>query len=139
MNKERLTILRNALLSIKEDRKFQGLLFRYDTWAERTNKDAELGSCGTSGCALGLCPILFPNHFQVQWFDGKYGGRIAYSGKPQGNMAMARDFFDLPSDEAAWDIFNGLYLNDAGERLLLRDITPKMVAARIGEYLQRQE
>jgi hypothetical protein len=141
MNKERLTILRDALLSIGNDRKFQDLTFRYDTLAERDNKDKELGECGTAACALGLCPLLFPDQLRIQWSgEDSRTGRIQYVERDISDaIDVARAFFGLSIKEAL-DIFGGQYLNDESAGYIpMRDVSPRQVAARIDELLQRQD
>lgn len=104
-------------------------------------KGAEKG-CGTAGCALGECPIVFPR----QWsFVGQGVGEVSKpclkKFKSEGSSFLsAVEFFDIDEDEADHLFQPGTqYPNVWGGKELNHHATRKQVAANIRAFVARKE
>ena len=98
------------------------------------------GTCGTRGCAIGECPIVFPR----SWKFGKNGSpvlkkskNIAYSGKNIGYSGVM--FFNLSFDE--FDaLFKGNALNNSSGRQVFKFLSitakRKTVANRLRKFVE---
>jgi hypothetical protein len=66
MNKERLEKLANHLLTGQLGHKN----FNLDHWNTGFKQDESFNQCGTTGCAIGECPIIFPEYWRFEPKDG---------------------------------------------------------------------
>lgn len=132
MNRERLTILRDALRTYHFDEK---LRFNMGTWHETiAEQDEDYRPCGTVCCAAGLTPHIpqfkdlvqiitprdrpkYKNHEYFSWFT------------------FCRDFYGVTGEEYE-ELF--LFENDVPPVGFICDITPQMVADKIDEMLSRE-
>jgi hypothetical protein len=77
----------------------------YNTEADMTAPVADISDyepvgaprCGTAGCAIGECPILFPR----SWKFNSYGWPTLRAGSHSDPMDAAREFFGLSYGDAA--------------------------------------
>lgn len=96
--------------------------------------------CGTTACAIGWMPAIFPR--QVCWVgeDRPYGdlnvglrsaGAARRVGKAR-NFAVAQRFFGISYEEA-------LHLFNPGDISLRYDATPKQVAKHIRRFVRERQ
>lgn len=92
--------------------------------------------CGTLGCAIGECPILFPRHWH---FDAECGYWPKLKSGPTTSSDGAADYFNLSRPEVFHlfvpvmqrpDEFGGQYLD--------RDATRHQVARNIYAFLKKK-
>jgi hypothetical protein len=105
--------------------------FYFGTWVKEWKNE-----CGTVCCAIGWCPVVFPEHFKWCYDTTNVLFR-------RGNDWMiaawhSEDFFDLTDDE-----FSHLFHPNAqeqvfGGRKLDERSRPKTVAANIREFVNRK-
>jgi hypothetical protein len=144
MIKKRLIILRDALLKFDESnkRKRRKIHFNMRRWATKRPEHLRgVGAppgCGTACCALGLGATLpelkklgLSLHFA---FDGMAVVRFKGLGYADGYQ-VAEKFFRIGYEDAEY-LFNPHKYTDFA---CMDSITPKMVADRIDELLNRAE
>lgn len=124
-NIERLTKLAEHL----ETGKLGHKIFDFSTYnANRNGDDMGTARCGTAGCAIGECPIVFPD----EWKFDKLGGIVLRSGDDH------TVFFDITDEQ-----YDHLFLpNDQdcetyGGEELGKDATRYQVAANIRAFIER--
>jgi hypothetical protein len=93
--------------------------------------------CGTSGCAIGECPILWPHH----WCFGPCGSPILRTSTWGYDSAQdAQEWFDIGFDQRAHlfvpeqqmtNLFGGKYLKETA--------TKEEVAANIRAFVAKME
>jgi len=129
MNKDRLLKLAAHIISDKVGHK-EFNFNHYNTGFV----DAIFNTCGTSGCAIGECPIAFPD----EWLFSIGGMPILSSGH-YGTEFSARKFFDLSEGDYEFLFLPNTYgvtykFNKFG---LPPTATAKMVSDRIIEYCDK--
>lgn len=115
MHKERLLKLAEHLESGKLGHKE----FDMSTWNSANGPE-----CGTSGCAVGECPIIWPE-------DWKFGPHGHPTVRAYSVYASAQIWFGLTITEC-YDLF----MPDSYPQ---NHITPKVVAARIRSFVAQKE
>ena len=145
MNRDKLIILMNALYS-EQEKKDRGLskFWDFSYFAINRNEDGKekfLGDCGTSGCALGMATLLFPNELGVCWSKFRVSnnkwGTIIHRQDGSEDLVAASSIFDIDI-KTAEAIFAGNYFYGDDEYAMPRsNVSPKMVADRI-KLLLRQ-
>lgn len=121
MNKKRLLKLAKHL----ESGKLGHAHFDFTTFHE--GKPTKL-HCGTSGCALGECPVVFRKDWE---FEGR---EVSLRGKHLGAYLSAEIFFGLQQREV-YELFNPF----TQWSRLHASATAKEVAANIRAFIERKE
>lgn len=107
--------------------------FDFGHWNVGTDDPSK---CGTNGCALGECPIVFPRY----WIFAnplEYEGYAYYSepllrhGDKLDAINDARDFFNISWEDACM-----LFVPDTGEGSLPGKATRIQVAAHIEKFVK---
>ena len=125
MNKERLLKLADHL----ERGKLGHKKFDYSTF---NGCDATAHKCGTNGCAIGECPILFPN----EWEFDKDGvpSLIESTGLTFGDI---NEFFELSLEEAEYlFVPYSRHPKEGNKQAPFEDATKEEVAAHIRKFVQ---
>ncbi len=90
--------------------------------------------CGTSGCALGECPIAFPDDWE---FDSC---GIPVTPESQGPMSSSMDFFNLTKEQHEHlFIPNKQCVSEYGGNYLDETATAAQVAANIRAFVEKRE
>ncbi len=88
--------------------------------------------CGTSGCALGECPIMFPRHWKFSADQGFPVLKTTVCGSP---MVSATQFFGI-SYENAGQLFNPDTSAPWNKTPLWGNATRHQVAAAIRRFIK---
>lgn len=95
--------------------------------------DATRPECGTNGCAIGECPILFPD----DWTFNEDGWPTLRGMEQADTMDSGMMFFDLDDDEYA-HLFIALNQSSAlGGKVLSFHATAAEVAANIRAFVEK--
>ena len=127
MNKERLLQLADHL----ENGKLGHEVFDF-----RIYNNAITPECGTTGCAMGECPILWPNH----WEWSIIGYPTLSDGENHNSKFSGCAWFDLDRRQ-----YDHLFMPDQqkvllyGGKLLTKDATRYEVAAGIRAFITKME
>lgn len=130
MNKERLLQLAEHLEKGQLGHKY----FSFSVWNSDDWEDGADTKCGTTGCAIGECPFIWPDDWK---FDTD--GEPVLTGKI-GVHDSVLDWFNLSVPEA-----RHLFIPDAqseilyGGRNLTGDATKYEVAANIRAFIEKKE
>jgi hypothetical protein len=127
LHKKRLLKLAKHLRSGKLGHK----RFNFNTFNEGEKNEQ---GCGTTGCAIGECPIVFPKqwHFDAAK-DPVVRGELSCS--DSGEV-----FFGISYMEFAHLFFpQGQDVEKYGGKFLEQNATPKQVAANIEAFVKRKE
>ncbi len=132
---KRLSKLANALEKGVKAKKYK---FNMGAWVGKRNSTAATKhDCGTAGCAIGYCPIVFPSlakyHFDEDMQDWEI--RFRDSRGSGSTIDEAADFFGLRYQEARNLFFSTSYSDDTGELDSSR-VKVKDVVARIRERVK---
>lgn len=127
MNKERLLKLATHLEMGKLGHE------RFD-FAQLNNSDGP--TCGTLGCAIGECPIAFPE----SWYFDRYGEPLLIDQTADDAFCDASDFFDIDS-RARDHLFSPCdqYTKVYGGIDLDGSATKEQVAANIRAFVAKME
>lgn len=132
MNKQRL----EALATHFESGKLGHEVFDFGTY--NANKERQLiisNECGYAGCALGECPILFPE----DWIFGVWGPRLINL-EDRSVIYSATVFFDITTEEADHLFFpRNQDTTKYGGKELNRYATKEEVAANIRAFITVKE
>ena len=145
MNSERLLHLADFLEALPERK------FYYGAIVSGTDVPRDTFDCGSTGCAVGWCPLAFPEHFKyvpITDYDGvvevtvfakkdgrTYGSAIrvfAY----QHNMEL-EEFFDIERQEVLGLFYPGKQ-SLVEERSLKSTASAKDVATLIRRFVEKQ-
>jgi hypothetical protein len=130
MNTERLLKLAEHL----ESGKLGHVEFDFSAWNKTANGGDEVDGCGFSGCAIGECPVVFPD----DWcFNEGVPCLVGIDAGPfDGPRLSGQNFFDLDRSE-----FNHLFLpgcqlpNNYGGEYLRPTATRQQVASNIRAFV----
>lgn len=125
MNKERLLQLAEHL----EHGKLGHKVFDFSQY----NNSIE-NTCGTMGCAIGECPIIWPNDWKFSIF-----GTPRMSTKPMETLAATREWFDI-DDESRLHLFTPFnqLVHIYGGESLDGEATKEQVAANIRAFVEKK-
>lgn len=115
MNVERLKKLAEGLLTVVDPKHFN-----MNLWIDG---EGIPGECGTTGCAIGWCPKIFPD-------DWRYGYKLPRLTHATGLVVRdVEEFFGLSADQCDYLFFESSYHT-------YFEVTPKMVADRILKLIE---
>ena len=129
MNKERLLKLADHL----EHGKLGHKVFDFGVYNLRKDEGAPAkGRCGYMGCAIGECPIVWPEHWQFGPAPVLWGYRWT--------LESGIAWFDITADEFSHLFLpHGQYPEDYGGTELGIDATKEQVAANIRAFVAHKE
>ena len=124
MNLQRLHILYDHLMWGKLGHK----VFNFNTYNNITEPE-----CGTAGCAIGECPIIWN-----EWVFGYMGSPLLNNTSGSMVSASGKEWFEIDSDE-----FKHLFLPEKqnteifGGRILTDETTREQVAYNIKAFIDK--
>jgi len=129
MNKERLEKLANHLLTGQLGHKN----FNLNNWNTGFKQDESFNQCGTTGCAIGECPIIFHKYWTFEPNDGLPILKQKPEERKHGIVwDSIMTFFGISHEDA-------LYLFDSQTYELEEFTTKEEVAERILNFIKTNE
>jgi len=107
---------------------------RFDFNTVHKNHSHKKGFCGTAGCAMGECPVVFPRHWEFLEYD------VAIKGQPHSGFYSGAKFFGLSAEEHN-HLFMPGYQNveSYGGRYLGVRAKRESVASNIRAFLKKKK
>lgn len=143
---KRLLILGNILISLEPIKPlYKGVEFYFNQWVNCPSLDHEIALrkgaplCGTTACAIGLCPLVFPE----DWVCDSGGYPMLKTDEICNPLDSARQYFHLDNIDASYLFMptptSTLYYNEEifkrhREDQLLPTATAKEVGERIIKF-----
>ena len=135
MNKERLLKLAEHLEKGQLGHEiFSFTTFNSDDWQDRADINRGITGCGTSGCAIGECPFVWPEEWSFDLLEG-----MPVLRKCSGPMDSACKWFGLTDNEACHLFLPGCYRMQYGGNPLGGRATKDQVAANIRAFVAHKE
>ena len=133
----RLLKLARHLEAWKKSKKKGHKFFDFSKITDSTEK----GKCGSSGCAIGEMPIVFPKHLAYNGTNKDTGYiTIKLKGTRKVDFNAARRFFELKKNDSfvlfAPDNQDFYEYRDVGLNYLCDNATPKDVAGNIRKFVK---
>ncbi len=115
--------------------------FQFHEFVGKNWKGDPLLSCGTSACAIGWCPTVFPEVTMTKGDYWKCGGipdfkvqgiekSVCFDFRTNGQAAL-REFFGINAEE-----YDYLFIPGSSEEALAEDATADEVADRICNFVE---
>ncbi len=128
MNEARLRKLADHL----ESGKLGHAIFRYSEY-----NDVDAPKCGTAGCAIGECPIAFPEHWSFSPHGYPVLSKVLELGLNPSCLYSGAEFFDLDSGEFFF-LFDPTAPISRGGSPLPPEATAQQVAEHIRKFVSHK-
>lgn len=132
MNKDKLLQLAVFLDKLPAEK------FHFDQVVTEFDENSPDGMCGSVCCAMGRCPVLFPE--EVQWSGSKCPGDALIDM----TTGDSKDYLDIAMTMFGIEEYQAEALFSPGEQLLAdlprlwKDVTSKEVASNIRLFIEKE-